>query len=310
MRFSIIVPVYRVEEYLDRCVQSLVNQTFTDIEIILVDDGSPDRCPEMCDAWASRDARIKVVHKQNGGLSDARNAGLAVASGDYVIFVDSDDKIELECAEVIKGVIEDNAYPTVVAMNGAQQTGEIFVDVKNPNIPKQVLCGKEYLSRALKYGFFRTEAWLSSYKLEFLRENNLSFKVGIHHEDTQFTPRAYFLAKSIAFCDKLLYSYTINPNSIMHKKDYRKNCRDIYAVGLEHSQNFKGKADATLYKNLMDFMVIQYLSIFNMGRCVEYGREYAHKRFVLRFAHKFRTRLHACLFSISPRFYSYLINRR
>jgi glycosyltransferase involved in cell wall biosynthesis len=99
MKLSVIIPVYRVEGTLDRCVQSVVDQTFADLDIILVDDGSPDLCPQLCDAWARRDGRISVVHKQNGGLSDARNAGLLVAKGDCVAFVDSDDHIALDTYE-------------------------------------------------------------------------------------------------------------------------------------------------------------------------------------------------------------------
>ena len=90
---SVIVPVYGVEEYLDRCVQSIVDQTYHNLEIILVDDGSPDNCGAMCDAWAAKDSRIKVIHKENGGLSDARNAGMAIATGELMAFVDSDDHI-------------------------------------------------------------------------------------------------------------------------------------------------------------------------------------------------------------------------
>ena len=93
---SVIVPVYKVEEYLDRCVQSIVNQTYSNLEIILVDDGSPDRCGAICDAWAEKDSRIRVIHKENGGLSDARNAGMAAATGQYIGFIDSDDRIAPE----------------------------------------------------------------------------------------------------------------------------------------------------------------------------------------------------------------------
>ncbi len=92
-KISVIIPVYGVEKYLDRCVESVVNQTYKDLEIILVDDGSPDNCPQMCDEWASRDARIRAVHRKNGGQSCARNTGLSVATGDYIAFVDSDDWI-------------------------------------------------------------------------------------------------------------------------------------------------------------------------------------------------------------------------
>ena len=91
MKVSFILPVYKVEKYLDECVESIVSQTYRDIEVVLVDDGSPDNCPVLCDQWAKKDHRVKVVHKPNGGLSDAINAGFDNATGDYVIFVDSDD---------------------------------------------------------------------------------------------------------------------------------------------------------------------------------------------------------------------------
>lgn len=98
---SVIVPVYKVEKYLDKCVESIVNQTYENLEIILVDDGSPDNCPAMCDEWAERDSRIKVIHKENGGVSSARNMALDIASGDYIGFVDSDDWIEPDMYEIL-----------------------------------------------------------------------------------------------------------------------------------------------------------------------------------------------------------------
>ena len=102
---SVIVPIYKVEEFLDKCVQSIVNQKYLNLEIILVDDGSPDRCGEMCEEWARRDKRIKVIHKKNGGLSDARNAGLVAANGEFIAFVDSDDWIEPQMYEIMLKVL-------------------------------------------------------------------------------------------------------------------------------------------------------------------------------------------------------------
>ena len=98
---SVIVPIYKVEEFLDECIQSIVDQTYQNLQIILVDDGSPDHCGEMCEDWAKKDKRIEVIHKKNGGLSDARNAGLAVATGDFVAFVGSDDWIEPQMYETM-----------------------------------------------------------------------------------------------------------------------------------------------------------------------------------------------------------------
>ena len=105
-KISVIVPVYRVEAFLDRCVQSIAEQSYKNLEIILVDDGSPDNCPAICDAWAERDSRIKVVHKQNGGLSDARNAGMAIATGEFMGFVDSDDWIAPDMYQHLYDLLE------------------------------------------------------------------------------------------------------------------------------------------------------------------------------------------------------------
>ena len=91
MKFSVIIPIYKVEKYLPECVESVLKQTYTDFEVLLVDDGSPDSCPQICDDYASKDSRVKVIHKPNGGQADARNVGLEKASGDYVCYVDSDD---------------------------------------------------------------------------------------------------------------------------------------------------------------------------------------------------------------------------
>ena len=104
---SVIVPIYNVEKYLDKCVESIVTQTYKNLEIILVDDGSPDRCPEICDKWAEKDERIKVIHKKNGGLSDARNEGYAVSSGEYISFIDSDDYIDREFYAILSNALDN-----------------------------------------------------------------------------------------------------------------------------------------------------------------------------------------------------------
>ncbi|MBR5692734.1 MAG: glycosyltransferase family 2 protein [Fibrobacter sp.] len=149
---SVIVPVYKVEEYLDQCVESIVNQTYRNLEIILVDDGSPDKCPEMCDAWAKKDARIKVVHKENGGLGDARNAGIAVAKGDYFGFIDSDDWCEPDMfQEMLGACLEYNAQISVCNAlidweNGWAQERTVFSDMRtfweSPEILKNFFNGR------------------------------------------------------------------------------------------------------------------------------------------------------------------------
>lgn len=113
-KISVIIPVYGVEKYLDRCIESVVNQTYKDLEIILVDDGSPDNCPQKCDEWTLRDARIRTVHRENGGLSCARNTGLSLATGDYITFVDSDDWIAKDIYEYCIRLFEKHKEANVV----------------------------------------------------------------------------------------------------------------------------------------------------------------------------------------------------
>ena len=113
-KVSILVPIYNVEKYLSRCIESVLSQDFRDYELILVDDGSPDRCPQICDEYAKKDSRIKVIHKKNGGLSDARNIGLDIATGEYVMFIDSDDFVDIDMMESMMNNMIDNNVDLVV----------------------------------------------------------------------------------------------------------------------------------------------------------------------------------------------------
>lgn len=115
---SIIVPVYKAEAFFDNCVRSLLAQTHKDIELLLVDDGSPDRCPEMCDRWAAKDKRVKVIHKPNGGVSSARNKGLEIAQGEYIAFVDSDDTLP---SDALEKLVNDIQYTNADAVFGTFQ---------------------------------------------------------------------------------------------------------------------------------------------------------------------------------------------
>ena len=128
-KISIIVPVYKVEKYLSRCIKSILRQTFTDFELILVDDGSPDKCPQMCDDWGKKDKRIRVIHKENGGLSSARNAGLRAARGEYIGFVDSDDWIACDMYEILYQLAKK--YRADITCGGIERTNAGSVRKKN-----------------------------------------------------------------------------------------------------------------------------------------------------------------------------------
>ena len=209
-RISVIVPVYRVEAYLDGCVQSIVDQTYPHLEIILVDDGSPDNCGAMCDAWAKRDERIRVIHKPNGGLSDARNAGLEAASGAYIAFVDSDDWIEPETyAHMLDALVGENA--AICACRVVSHLPESRLEWGCPGY--RVTEPEETLSMLCDDAVFPVAVWNKLYRRELWRE--LRFPVGRLCEDAFTTCLLIHRAKRIVQIPEALYNYRVRPGSIM-----------------------------------------------------------------------------------------------
>ena len=182
-KISVIVPIYNVEQYLRRCIDSIINQTYKNLEIILVDDGSPDNCGQICDDYAKKDTRIKVIHKKNGGLSDARNVGLEVCTGDYISFVDSDDWIELNTYEIMmKSMNEYNADMVVSNIN------YVYKDkVESKYSEDKIRCfnKEEAMKELIKDGLVQAVVWNKLYKRVVI--DNLRFKVGKLNEDEFFT---------------------------------------------------------------------------------------------------------------------------
>ena len=210
---SVIVPVYNVEPYLDRCVESIVNQTYRNLEIILVDDGSPDRCPQMCDAWAERDARIRVIHKENEGLSDARNAGMAVASGELIGFVDSDDWIDPQMYQCLSETMEKTNSDIVSC--GAKR---IWVNEDHTQelcaVAEDFVLEDEYAMEALitSNGLIQT-VWNKLYR-RYLIEN-ISFPVGQIYEDEFWSWKVIAGVKRAAILRDSYYNYLQRDTSIM-----------------------------------------------------------------------------------------------
>lgn len=206
---SVIVPVYKVEAYLDRCVQSIVDQTYRNLEIILVEDGSPDNCPAMCDAWAKKDSRIRVIHKENGGLSDARNAGLAAAEGEYVSFVDSDDWVDSHFLEVLYGtaaeydcqIAECTYIPTTGRLPELPDAGEATIYTTEEAMELHLLDKQ-----------FHQVVWNKLYRAEAI---TASFEKGKCHEDVFWTYQIIANCRSLAHVNRPMYFYFQRGDSIM-----------------------------------------------------------------------------------------------
>lgn len=204
---TIVVPVYNVEKYLNKCVESIVNQTYENLEIILVDDGSPDNCPQMCDEWAKKDCRIKVVHKKNGGLSSARNAGIDAMTGDYVLFIDSDDYIELNMAEIMyTNIIKDN-YDVCVCNNS--HTDKNYNIISTTGFKGTVLKGDEIIQSFLKTTVFDSSSTCNKmYKYSVLEKYNLRFDETIKWgEDYPFNYYYFRVIDKMISIDDVLYHY-------------------------------------------------------------------------------------------------------
>lgn len=209
---SIIVPVYKVEKYLDRCVESIVSQTYTDLEIILVDDGSPDNCPAVCDAWAEKDSRIRVIHKSNGGLSDARNTGMAVATGGYISFIDSDDWIAPQFYEkLLEAIKRDRSDIAACSVEMIWEDGS----------PSRMLTGEfncvlerhEAQAELLAEAKLKQPVWYKLYRTSIIKD--VPFTTGKYHEDVFWSYQAIGVAEKVSVIDYVGYFYWQRSGSIM-----------------------------------------------------------------------------------------------
>ena len=208
---SVIVPIYKVEKHLDRCVESIVNQTYKNLEIILVDDGSPDNCPQMCDSWADKDKRIKVVHKENGGLSDARNAGMPFATGEIISFIDSDDWIELDMFEkMLNRMQEDNSDVVSCGVKWVEEDGTLIRDVTSEDEILDTTAAMKELLNDIK---LKQHVWNKIYKYDLIKD--IPFEKGKYHEDVFWSYQVVGIAKKVSVVKESFYNYVQRSNSIM-----------------------------------------------------------------------------------------------
>lgn len=235
---SIIVPVYKVEKYLDRCISSIVNQTYKNLEIILVDDGSPDSCPQKCDEWAEKDSRIKVIHKDNGGLSSARNVALDIAIGDYIGFVDSDDYIALDMYEKLLSVLANHRIDIITFdCNRVNENDETICSTEH--IVEGVLTSENALKELLK-GNINNYMWNKLFKACIFE--SVRFPEGRVWEDMAICYKLFMLSEKIYCYPEKMYFYFMNSGSIS-KNMNEKVLRDIFLARYECYITLKERYD-------------------------------------------------------------------
>ena len=235
IKISVIIPVYKVESYLSKCLDSVLNQTHKNLEIILVDDGSPDHCGEICDNYAARDNRIQVIHKSNGGVSSARNAGLAVATGEWIGWVDSDDWIEPDMYEyLLKGVLENKADIAVCSRYEEFPDQQKFKGWKQ----KELLDTEKALELLLRNQAMQNYLWDKLWRRELF--NGLTFPEGKTFEDVMIMHHLFARAHRVVCLPLAKYHYLQHPDSIVGNSSLT-NKINYYTAAQQRYQEMKDK---------------------------------------------------------------------
>lgn len=247
---SIIIPVFKVEKYLNRCIESVVRQTYKNLEIILVDDGSPDNSPKLCDEWAKKDSRIKVIHKENGGVSSARNVGLKNVLGDYIAFVDSDDWIEeTMCEKLIEHATKTDADMTFFKFRRVYENGKVF---ENKEVALERVKCKDikvfFTSVTDKHGNYLDvmgSACRILFKKDIATAHKFSEKLK-HGEDLFFVLNCLEKANKVEILDEVLYNYYYNDQSVTTKvcENYFQNIINL----CKHEKNYLKEKNLSEYE--------------------------------------------------------------
>lgn len=260
MKVSIVIPVYNTEKYLKQCIDSVTNQTYEDLEILLVDDGASDASPKICDNYAKQDVRIHVIHKQNGGLSDARNKGIVKSTGEYILFLDSDDY--WDDPQLVQNLVRRiEKYPVDVLnfrYKKYLEDEKTFISCLNS---VQTINGnnkEDVLEKMIDHGLYISSACNKMVNLDFLKENQLFFKKGITSEDIDWCARIMLKCKTIGYCNDESYVYRQREFSISHNLTYKniydlsKNIKECVRLGTDIPKESK------FYELYYNFVAYQY----------------------------------------------------
>lgn len=236
-RISVIVPAYNAQDCLEKCIESLLNQSFKDFEIIVIDDGSKDATPAICDKWAARDSRVRVLHKENGGVSRARNSGLDMARGELISFVDADDHILPDAYETMLKAMEAHGADTALC-NFMAEAPDGTLSPYGDHIPggfRSETETKDMIVRSLLCdrlaALFNGFVWCYLFDRKSVEDNKIRF-TGAYLEDELFLIEYFSLGHTLAVCDEELYRYCLNPASVTRKylKDYPETFRVSFEI--------------------------------------------------------------------------------
>lgn len=304
-KISIVVPVYNLEKELSRCVESLVAQTYSDIEILLVNDGSTDTSGELCDDWARKDHRIHVIHKENGGLSDARNVGILTVSGEYLLLVDGDDTIDINTCMTIKD--HTPTSPDVIVFDYLRIEGGKQERIQRTKSLVTHTHPHDYLIKHYRQGTMTMMSVVNAYRREMIVSNNILFKKGIIHEDEEWTPRVFLAAKSLIEVPFTMYCYWIRSQSISQQAPSKKPNLDIIETCHALEPLYNNQTNPELRKWLMDALLTHYLYAIEAGQLYsKEDQQRIRKSFLKHKAATKRNRLKVALYLTHPKLYRFV----
>ena len=314
---TLIIPVYMVEPYLNRCISSIVRQTYKNLEIILVDDGSKDSCPAICDRWAKKDKRIRVIHRENGGLSAARNSGIDAAQGEYLAFVDSDDFVSEEFIEALYQACK-RTKSQIAQCRYEYVDGDVMTkDKEEVTEPTEVFSGKEMIKgMSWRDGAYNVVAWNKLYHKSVFE--GVRYPEGRIHEDEATTHKLFYQAEQVAFVYRYLYGYYTGGTSITRDKFSLKRLDWEWAV--RNRLTFLKERQETeilipMYKIYMDGTIDLYYKIKELLQDEQTAKEIKER---LKSTYKelkkyggtpLKTKIGYGIFLISPMLYKRLLGK-
>lgn len=310
LNVSVVVPVYNVEKYLDVCLESLTNQTLPFHEIILVDDGSKDSSGAICDKWETKNPLIKVVHQANSGQSVARNKGIELATGKYVLFVDSDDTIDWNTVERFEKAMGERE-PDLCVGNLRIVTGENIRRRPHTLSNNQTMMdGKEYLKVEYAAHTMHVAPVLSLYKREFLLKNDLKFAPGLVHEDELFAPIVFSAARTVLPTDIEFYDHRIREGSTTTRKDKTKNAHSIIEICSLLEKWAVSIDDKILVDQILEHCVDLYYKVFVDADLVKWPDIRIDKAYLRKHGKTSKNRLRYMLYRLNERAFVFVEKKR
>lgn len=255
MKFSIIIPVYNVEKYIDKCLDSILKQTYENYEVIIVNDGTKDNSVEIINKYVKKYDQFKLYEKENGGLSDARNYGLQYVTGDYLLFIDSDDYIDKNLLRELNNKLKVKEYDLIKFKINLVDENSNIIRKETGISSSKIINVKELLHQE-----FCEPAWTYCYNFNFWKRNNFKYIKGMIHEDFGLTPQIIMTANSIYYLDYYGYNYVQRTNSIMSEKSIEKDIKKAYDMLKQFDRlikiDYKNKKYIKTYKSFLANAVI------------------------------------------------------